>query len=80
MQYYNNEKMKKGKRRRRRVRRLRKETKEERRQNLNKLQDSNKSPTRCNNFPAQHVSGVFSPIIRSSMTAVAASDFTFISW
>ena len=29
---------------------------------------------------AQHVSGVFPPIIRSSMTAVAASGFTFVSW
>jgi hypothetical protein len=29
---------------------------------------------------AQHVSGVFSPIIRSSMIAVAAFDFTFVSW
>jgi hypothetical protein len=31
-------------------------------------------------FTAQHVSGVFQPIIRSSMTAVAASAFTFVSW
>ena len=31
-------------------------------------------------FTAQHVSGVFPPIIRNSMTAVAASGFTFISW
>ena len=31
-------------------------------------------------FTAQHVSGVFPPIIRSSMTAVAASGFTFASW
>jgi len=31
-------------------------------------------------FTAQHVSGVFPPIIRSSMTAVAASGFTFESW
>jgi len=31
-------------------------------------------------FTAQHVSGVFPPIIRSSMTAVAASSFTFVSW
>jgi len=31
-------------------------------------------------FTAQHVSGVFPPIIRSSMTALAASDFTFLSW
>jgi hypothetical protein len=30
-------------------------------------------------FTAQHVSGVFPPIIRSSMTAVAASGFTFVS-
>jgi len=29
---------------------------------------------------AQHVSGVFPPLIRSSMTAVAASGFTVISW
>jgi len=31
-------------------------------------------------FTAQHVSGVFPPIIRNSMTAVAASGFTFVSW
>ena len=31
-------------------------------------------------FRAQHVSGIFPPIIRSSMTAVAASGFTFVSW
>jgi hypothetical protein len=31
-------------------------------------------------FTAQHVSVVFPPIIRSSMTAVASSGFTFISW
>ena len=31
-------------------------------------------------FVAQHVSGVFPPIIRSSMTAVVASGFTFVSW
>jgi hypothetical protein len=31
-------------------------------------------------FTAQHVSGVFPPIIRSSLTAVAASGFTFVSW
>jgi hypothetical protein len=31
-------------------------------------------------FTAQHFSGVSPPIIRSSMTAVAASDFTFLSW
>jgi hypothetical protein len=30
-------------------------------------------------FTAQHVSGVFPPFIRSSMTAVAASSFTFLS-
>jgi len=30
-------------------------------------------------FTAQHVSGVFAPTIRSSMTAVAASSFTFLS-
>ena len=31
-------------------------------------------------FIAQHVSGVLPPIIRSSMTAVAASGFTFVPW
>jgi hypothetical protein len=31
-------------------------------------------------FTAQHVSGDFPPIIRISMTAVAASGFTFVSW
>jgi len=31
-------------------------------------------------FTAQHVSGVLPPIIRSSMIAVAASGFTFVSW
>jgi len=31
-------------------------------------------------FTAQHVSAVFPPIIRSSMTAVSASSFTFVSW
>jgi len=31
-------------------------------------------------FTAQNVSGVFPPIVRSSMTAVAASGFTFVSW
>ena len=31
-------------------------------------------------FTAQHVSGVLPPIIRSSMTTVAASGFTFVSW
>ena len=31
-------------------------------------------------FTAQYVSGIFPPIIRSSMTAVAASGFTFVSW
>jgi len=31
-------------------------------------------------FTAQHVSGVFPPIIRRSMTAVAASGVTFVSW
>jgi hypothetical protein len=34
----------------------------------------------CRLFTAQHVSGVFPPIIKSSMTAVAASGFTFVSW
>jgi hypothetical protein len=31
-------------------------------------------------FTAQPVSGVFPPIIRSSMTAVAASGFIFVTW
>ena len=31
-------------------------------------------------FTAQHVSGVFPHIIRSSMTAIAGSGFTFVSW
>jgi hypothetical protein len=31
-------------------------------------------------FTAQHVSGVFPPIIRSSMTAVAACGITLVSW
>ena len=31
-------------------------------------------------FTAQHVSGGFPPIIRGSMTAVADSGFTFVSW
>jgi len=31
-------------------------------------------------FTAQYISGVFPPIMRSSMTAVAISGFTFISW
>jgi hypothetical protein len=31
-------------------------------------------------FAARHVSGVFPPIVRSSMTAVAASGFTLVSW
>jgi hypothetical protein len=31
-------------------------------------------------FTTQHVSGVSPPIIRSSMIAVAASGFTFVSW
>ena len=31
-------------------------------------------------FTAQRVSGVFPPIIKSSMTAVAVSGFTFVSW
>jgi len=51
--------------------------------------NSNKSPTWYKNFSvyyplrlfkAQQVSGVSPPIIRSSMTAVTASCFTFISW
>ena len=31
-------------------------------------------------FTAQNLSGVFPPIIRNSMTAGAASGFTFLSW
>jgi hypothetical protein len=31
-------------------------------------------------FTAQHASGVFPPIIRSLMTAVAASGLTFVTW
>jgi hypothetical protein len=31
-------------------------------------------------FKAQHVSGVLTPIIGSSTTAVAASGFTFGAW
>ena len=31
-------------------------------------------------FTAQHVSGVLTPIIRSSTTAVAAFGFTFGAW
>jgi hypothetical protein len=31
-------------------------------------------------FTAQHVSGIFPPIIGSSMTAVTASGFIFVSW
>jgi hypothetical protein len=31
-------------------------------------------------FTAQHVLGIFPPIIKSSMTAVAVSGFTFVSW
>jgi hypothetical protein len=31
-------------------------------------------------FTAQHVLGILPPIIRSSMTAVAVSGFTFVSW
>jgi hypothetical protein len=38
------------------------------------------SPLSWRLFTAQHVSGVFPPITRSSMTAVAASGFTFVSW
>ena len=50
---------------------------------------SNKSLSRCNNFPVYYpdvylqlnlFSGVLPTIIRSSMTAVAASGFTFVSW
>jgi hypothetical protein len=37
-----------------------------------------KGNKRCDT--AQHVSGVFPPKIRSSITAVAASGFTFVSW
>ena len=51
--------------------------------------NSNKSPTGCNNFLVYYpdvclqlnlVSGVFPPIIRRSITALAASGFTFVSW
>jgi hypothetical protein len=50
--------------------------------------NSNKSPTSCNSFSGYYpdfclqlfVSGVFPPIIRSSMTAVADSGFNFVSW
>jgi hypothetical protein len=31
-------------------------------------------------FTAQHVSGAFPPVIKSSMTAVGDSGFTFVSW
>jgi len=31
-------------------------------------------------FTAQQVSGVFPPVISSSVTAMAASGFTFVSW
>ena len=31
-------------------------------------------------FTAQHVSGIFPSIIRRSVTALAASGFTFVSW
>jgi hypothetical protein len=31
-------------------------------------------------FTVQHVSGVLPPIIRNTVTAVAASGFTFVSW
>jgi len=34
----------------------------------------------CRLFTAQHVSGVLTPIIRSSTTAVAASGFTIRAW
>jgi hypothetical protein len=34
----------------------------------------------CRLFTAQHVSGVFPSIIKSSMTAVSAYGFTFVSW
>jgi hypothetical protein len=49
--------------------------------------NSNKSPIRCNNFSsllsrrlftAQQVSGVLTPIVRSSTTAVAASGFSVV--
>jgi hypothetical protein len=41
--------------------------------------NSNKSPTWCNSFSVYYPD-VFTPIIRSSMAAVAASGFTFVSW
>jgi hypothetical protein len=37
-------------------------------------------PDVLNLLAVQHVSGVFLPIIRSPVTAVAASGYTFISW
>jgi hypothetical protein len=51
--------------------------------------NSNKSPTWCSNFSVYYpdvclqlnmFGGVFPPIIMSSMTAVAVSGFTFVSW
>jgi hypothetical protein len=46
--------------------------------------NSNKSPTKFNSFSslftAQHASGIPTPIIRSSTTAVAASGFTVGAW
>jgi hypothetical protein len=45
----------------------------------NQMQQFSSSPS-WRSFTAQHVLGIFPCIIRSSMTAVAVSGFTFISW
>ena len=58
----------------------------ERHDNVTFTFNSNKSPTWCNNFSVYYpdvclqLNSVFPPINRSSMTAVAASGFTFVSW
>jgi len=57
--------------------------------NLHLQDNSNESSTRWNNFSsllswrlftAQHVSGLLTPVNRSSTTAVAASGFTAVAW